>query len=315
MEVIRTATIALQRALTSKGVASALIGGTALRLVEGLPRMSDDLDLKVTRATAGSDDVVIETINATEGWTARKANERDEARELEGIVITDRRTGTERAMGIDLIPGRLGPGDSIGVEHEWLCEREQIMTYPTHVLGQLKMQTLIGERPRQLVHDVFDVAWFMDRHGHLVDGAHRAALEKWLENAENPGDEWKLQFERRDNPEWDWEETTHAMRNGLERANEAVQEAKRLASRMREVHRRTGDARVRGVVDASGQIWATITGGDGNTMDYGHIWRTEVIAVALEQAGQLEKRAVPELILTLEREREREQERARARQR
>ena len=67
MEVLRTATRALQAALSAKGIANALIGGTAPRLVEELPRLSQDLDLKGTRANAGSDDIVIGAINATDG--------------------------------------------------------------------------------------------------------------------------------------------------------------------------------------------------------------------------------------------------------
>ena len=80
MEILRDATGALQRALAEKGIGSALIGGTALRLVEGLPRVSRDLDLKVTRATTGSNRVVIESVNARRGWSVREATEDDEAR-------------------------------------------------------------------------------------------------------------------------------------------------------------------------------------------------------------------------------------------
>ena len=114
-EVLRNATRALQAALAAKGTASALIGGTALRLVEGLHRDSLDLDLKVTRATTGAEDAVIETVNAMRGWTARKATHDDEGRGLEGIVITNEQTGREHATAIDLIPGTLGGADRIGV--------------------------------------------------------------------------------------------------------------------------------------------------------------------------------------------------------
>ena len=149
-EVLRNATRALQAALAAKGIASALIGGTALRLVEGLPRESLDLDLKVTRATTGAEDAVIESVNAMRGWTARKATHDDEGRGLEGIVITNEQTGRERATAIDLIPGTLGGADRIGVAAEWLCERSGVMTYPTHVLAQLKMNTLFGEARREI---------------------------------------------------------------------------------------------------------------------------------------------------------------------
>ena len=64
MEILRKATKAVQAA---KGIASALIGGTALQLVEGLPRTSRDLDFKVTRATTGTEEVVIESVNSISG--------------------------------------------------------------------------------------------------------------------------------------------------------------------------------------------------------------------------------------------------------
>ena len=42
------------------------------------------------------------------------------------------------------------------------------------------MNTLFGERPRKIAHDVFDVAWLMDKHGYLVDDEYRKALGRWL---------------------------------------------------------------------------------------------------------------------------------------
>ena len=132
IEILRGATRALQTALAEKGIASALIGGTALRLVEGLPRVSRDLDLKVMRATTGSHRVVIESVNARRGWSAREATEEDEARGFEGVVIMNERSGEQWATAIDLIPGTLGGADRAGVVEEWLCERGGVWTSEAH---------------------------------------------------------------------------------------------------------------------------------------------------------------------------------------
>lgn len=75
IEVMRLAARVLRIALIAKGVASALIGGRALRRVEGLPRPSRGLDLKVTRATAGAEAAVIAAVNAMDGGTAREADD------------------------------------------------------------------------------------------------------------------------------------------------------------------------------------------------------------------------------------------------
>lgn len=220
IEILRGATRALQTALAEKGIASALIGGTALRLVEGLPRVSRDLDLKVMRATTGSHRVVIERVNARRGWSAREATEEDEARGFEGVVIMNERSGEQWATAIDLIPGTLGGADRAGVVEEWLCERGGVWTYPTHILAQLKMGTLIGRRPRQLAHDVFDVAWLMDTHGHLVDEGHRAALRRWLAQARRNEETWLEVFGQEPNRSWSWHETIEAMSDALDRGEE-----------------------------------------------------------------------------------------------
>lgn len=312
VEILRTAAKAVQAALAAKGIASALIGGTALRLVEGLPRMSRDLDLKVTRATTGADEALIDAINATPGWRAHVATNEDEARGHEGIVIVNERSGRERATAIELIPGTLGDADTVGVAREWVCERAEVMTYPTHVLAQLKMNTLIGERRREMAHDVFDVAWLVDKHGYLVDDEHRAGLKKWVAEAENHAEGWIEVFRQEPNRRWSWHGTIETMSKGLDRADEIVNEAARLETRIREVHRRTGDAKLSVTVDEYGRMEGTITGGNGQTEAYGAITGNEVIALVLYAVEDLDKREIPELVLTLEQERVRQQALAQA---
>ena len=94
VEVLRNAAATLQRRLNDKGIDSALVGGTALRLADELPRLSQDLDLKVSRATAGADQIVIASIDSTRGWTAHLARLVAEEAGLEGIVVTNETSGT-----------------------------------------------------------------------------------------------------------------------------------------------------------------------------------------------------------------------------
>ena len=312
MEILRKATKAVQAALAAKGIASALIGGTALQLVEGLPRTSRDLDFKVTRATTGIEDAVIESVNSIPGWRARTATEDDESRGHEGIVISSERTGWERATALDLIPGTLGGGDTVGVAPEWVCERGGVMTYPTHVLAQLKMNTLFGERPRKIAHDVFDVAWLMDKHGYLVDHEYRKALGRWLAQAEEERDTWIEVFRQEPDEDWGWDDTIRAISDGLDKANEIVNEAASIERRIREVHRRTGNAELTVTVDEYGGMQGTIVGGGGHAESCGRIIRSEVIAVALGAVGNLTKQEIPELVLSVEYELQRKRVLARA---
>ena len=102
------------------------------------------------------------------------------------------------------------------------------------------------------------------------------------------------------------------MSKGLDRADEIVNEAARLETRIREVHRRTGDAKLSVTVDEYGRMEGALTGGNGQTEAYGAITGNEVIALVLYAVEDLDKREIPEMVLTLEQERERQQARAQA---
>lgn len=315
MDVLRNAATALQSALRTKGIASALIGGTALRLADGLPRLSRDLDLKVTRASAGSDQVVIDSVNSAQGWNARPATEADEEEGLEGIVITNEHSGARRSTSIDLIPGSLGGPDKDAVVADWVCERGGIVTYPTHILARLKVQTLIGERPRQLPHDVFDIAWLMHTHGYLVPEGDRKAIVKWIAKAQQNEQDWIARFQRDQDKRWKWHATIAAMREGLSKSDEIASETAKLQTAMRETQRRTGDARLSLEVNEYEAMEANIRDGRGKTLKYGPIKWPDAVAYALGAFKGLDNKELPERVRELKKEIEIQRQLARAKSR
>ena len=312
VDVLRKMTNAIQAGLKKKQIRSALIGGTALRLADGLPRASKDLDLKVTRATSGTDEIAIDAVNKTANWSARQATEEDEERGHEGIMIVNKRSGTERSISIDLIPGSLGGIDRQGVVEEWIDRRGGITTYPTHVLTELKLQTLIGNRTRRLAKDVVDVAWLINKHGYLVRDASRAMLHRWVQTVTNDK-QWEMEFERTARSAWGWTETINTMKHGLDEAEKILKDAKAIDAYAAEVHRRTGDAVIAATVDETGEMEVRITGGDGKTTVYGKVQRYEAIGIAFATRRGFQRRQIPELLRSMEHEHQRQQALARAR--
>ena len=103
-EMLRLVTTQMQEWLSRKGVESALIGATALRLVDRLPRSSKDIDLKVSRHVERGDELAVEAVNRVPGWNARRATIEEFKRGLRGIVVTNEATGAVTSTEVELLP-------------------------------------------------------------------------------------------------------------------------------------------------------------------------------------------------------------------
>ena len=152
----------------------------------------------------------------------------------------------------------------------------------------------------------------VDKHGYLVDDEHRKALGRWLAQAKEERDTWIEVFRQEPDEDWRWDDSIRAMSDGLDKASDIVNEAASIQRRMREVHRRTGNAELTVTVDEYGGMQGIIVGGGGQTESCGRITRNEVIAVALGAVGNLKKQEIPELVLTVEYELQQKRALARA---
>ena len=311
-ELLRALVIEMQNILLRRGVKTALIGGTALRLAYQLARRSKDIDLKVSRFVGGGEDLAVEATKSIEGWKARRGTIIEASKGLKGVILKNEKSGVMETTEIDLLEGAVNNWDTEGVNEDWLVTTNGIETYPLDVLGRLKLATVIGDRPRTEVKDVLDIAWFMGPHGYLIQDSDGKALGQWAKYArENAatGAEYKAQTGGK------WTEIVDHIAQSNDRAGKTREQAKALAEMIREIHRRTGKAKLQTTVDREGRMHVVVQGDGRTKTTFGRIASTAVIALAMMETQGLEKKTIPELVLTLERERSAEMAKARTRRR
>ena len=155
-----------------------LKGGTALRFRLQLARPSSDLDFEGERPVSVRKTLLkaVAAIGSTEQcrigrdilWRGTiTMNLRDPEAGWIRSAVDYRRTGS-----------RPGMPDNVPLNQ---CERlGKINIYRADELISRKLQTLIGERPRQKARDIYDAAWIVSREAGLVRGTDAAKLAQWL---------------------------------------------------------------------------------------------------------------------------------------
>ena len=311
-EMLRLVVTQMQQQLGTEKVESALIGGTALRLVHGLPRPSKDIDMKVARHIPGGEQLAVDAVNSIPGWSARRATMEEFGRGRRGILVTNEESGAVTSTEVQLLEGAVNAWDTEGVNAEWLVVTRGIRTYPIDILARLKLATLIGERPRAETKDIVDAIWLMEEHGHLVSRDNQEMLRAWTtSNRHNEGARAKFKA----NGAGSWNEAMDDLDRAIDESGATLDQGEQLARMMQEVHRQTGDARLGPEVDGEGRISVKVLGAERSRTTFGSVRNTKVLAIALAATEGLTKREIPEIVRTLEKERQRQLGLARAKTR
>ena len=311
-EMLRLVVTRLQQRLSAQNVESALIGGTALRLVDKLPRPSKDIDLKVSRHVPRGEALAVETVNTLPGWNARRATIREYARGVRGIVVTNETTGVVTSTEVELLEGAVNSRDSEGVNPGWLVVSNGIKTYPIDILARLKLATLIGDRPRKESKDVVDAVWLMEEHGHLIVREDREALKVWTARNQH-NREARERFE--ESGRGSWNEAMEDLDRAIDESVRIVDQAEQLTRVVQEVHRQSGSAALNSEVDRTGRMNVKIIDAEGHGTPFGHVRSTKVLALAIAATGGLKTHEIPEIVRELEKEREKQHALANAKMR
>ena len=171
----------ISEALTQRGVAHALKGGTALQIGYGLPRPSTDADFEgderinprelaqeALRGVTEYDDVKIGMNWWLRGTITIEARERD-TRERVKVGFDYRRTGTL-------------PGMPLRIPQEDVVTIDGIRMYSLKSVAVRKLDTLVGERPREEARDVFDAAYLLEKYGGEIPHDYCKRLHTWATN-------------------------------------------------------------------------------------------------------------------------------------
>ena len=168
-----------------QGITYAMKGGTALRFTLGLPRPSMDLDFEGERPMWLRRAVKRAARKAFPGERYRVGY--DLTREGTIPVRPPRKRGDDPGLGVDYRESGSMKGIPERIPLQACTFYKGVVVYNADELPHRKLQTLIGEEPREKARDIYDAGWLVTERPELIREDDREKLERWLA-AKSPAD-------------------------------------------------------------------------------------------------------------------------------
>ena len=172
---------AFQDNMNDRNIPCALKGGSALRLQLGISRPSTDLDFE--------GDQPIHVRKATAAAVARAGLQKDYRVGLNWLKIgtvrlTPRRTRKTTTAEAHIDYRTMGTRQNMPkrVDPERCEHVHGIQVYNARELIQRKLQTIIGNSPREKARDIYDAGWIVSNHPELIEKQDCRALKEWAES-------------------------------------------------------------------------------------------------------------------------------------
>ena len=178
-ELLKRLGQSFQKLMEAQGNACALKGGTAMRFGTGLPRPSTDLDFEGDRRIAVRK-TIQQAVAAAFPGRKRRVGWDWLRRGTVRITIDDAQGGDPIEATIDYrvagsrpsIPTRIDTGS---------CRRVHGMNvYKDRELAERKLNTVIGDRPRQKPRDLYDTGWLVHERPELISKDSAMKLKAWM---------------------------------------------------------------------------------------------------------------------------------------
>ena len=180
-ELLKVLGRSFQELMESRQNDCALKGGTAMAFAMGLPRPSGDLDFEgngpipVRRSVRLAIESGFPDAQYRVGWDWLVHGSLS-------LTIRDPESGEWTRIAIDYRKAGSMPSipRQVPLEH---CRRIHGMNMydPPH-LAERKLQTVIGQRPRQKPRDLYDTGWLVHEHPSLITTRDGRKLKDWIDS-------------------------------------------------------------------------------------------------------------------------------------
>ena len=168
-------------------------GGTGLALGYGLPRPSTDLDV-TCGGKADKDEVLkaaVEALSRVQGRTFLRTDIKQRGRGFLRLHWEDDGEGVPRRIETKIDVNTEDP--AVASHNVVLCNG--FRTFTIEAIAESKLNTLVGERPRERARDLYDAAWLIEEHLDSIAPEHRLALWRLVTGSIlEDSDEWTALF-------------------------------------------------------------------------------------------------------------------------
>ena len=164
--------------LEQRRIPHALKGGTALKIGYGLIRPSTDADFEGDEKVVAKE-LVQAALKTNKEYELVRTGVNWFGRGSISVTMKDRKTNEKIKIGFDYRMTGTLPGMPDRIPEEDVVTIAGIKMYNIRTMAARKLNTLIGDKPREEARDIFDAAFLVEQYRKELSDEIRSKLNTW----------------------------------------------------------------------------------------------------------------------------------------